>query len=44
MVFKHAHKQNTLDAITDLSNNFYIKNNSLKTLNLNNPKTEYSQF
>ena len=35
---------NTLDTITDLSNNFYIKNNSLKILNLNNPKTEYSQF
>ena len=36
--------KNTHDAITDLYNNFYIKNNSLKTLNLNNSKTEYSQF
>ena len=28
----------TPDAITDLSNNFDITNNSLKTLRLNNPK------
>ena len=28
----------TLDAITDLSTNFDITNNSLKTLRLNNPK------
>ena len=28
----------TLDAITDLSNNFEITNNSLKTLRLNCPK------
>ena len=28
----------TLDAITDLSNNFEITNNSFKTLRLNSPK------
>ena len=37
LLFLNTH-MHTLDAITDLSTNFDITNNSLKTLRLNNPK------